>query len=139
MAVVTSASVGATIAPSTKADAQGSAGATVWATTATTTVVTRTSTTASSRIDRAFRRTSRIEVVVDVQKSSGGTKSTSTSSGANVRPWKIGSADSRSPHITCAIGSGTSSRFARGSTRTAAKSSARMVVKSCNGRALRRS
>ena len=63
IAVVTSASEGATMAPRTKAAAQGIRGASEWATAATAAIVTSTSATARRKMGRAFFLVSRSELV----------------------------------------------------------------------------
>ena len=83
IAVVTSASGGATMAPRTNADAQVNCGAAACAMTATAAVVTNTSATASKKMGRALRRTSRTDPVIAAQKRSGGTKSAKVSPGSS--------------------------------------------------------
>ncbi len=110
--VAAMASVGETIAPRTKAAAQGSP-VKVWTTTATTKVVIRTSPTASSEIALTFARKSRHEVKIAETYSKGGKNNRNTSSGSSFTCGSCGTNPSADPPRTSRIGYGIFSRVAR--------------------------
>ena len=101
--VAAMASVGETMAPSTKAAAQGSP-VTVWTTAATTKVVISTSPTASSVIGLIFARKSRHEVKIAETYSSGGKNNKNTSSGSSSTCGSPGTNPSADPPRTSRIG-----------------------------------
>ena len=104
------ASVGATAAPTTHATGQATPKA--WTTTATIPAVTTTSSVPLSRMPRMKRRISRGDVVSDSQYSSGGRKSSNTTSWGRAVPRSWGIAASASPQATSTIGCATRMRSA---------------------------
>src|SRR5918994_473828 len=105
------ASVGETMAPSTKAAPQGSP-TTVWATEATTKVVISTSPTASSVIGLTLALKSRQLVKSAETYSKGGKNNRNTSSGSSSTGGSPGTNPSADPPRTSRIGDGTASRVA---------------------------
>ncbi len=97
------ASVGETIAPSTKAGPQSSP-ITSWATSATAPIVTRTSGIESIAIARALRRRSRTEVKNAAPYRSGGRKISSTRSGSRVTSGTPGMKPITAPPSTSVTG-----------------------------------
>src|SRR5262245_54133378 len=111
-AATATASGGDTIAPSTKADGQGSAGTSACATAATAAIVTRTRPTESSEIERRCHRKSRQDVLKADQYSRGGMKTRKMTSGESVARGSSGMNASSVPPSTSRTGEGTTSRSA---------------------------
>ena len=124
-------SVGATIAPSAKHAAHGSPFTRVWATTATAPAVATTRPVESSVMLRASARRSRRLAKNAPEYSSGGRKTTSTSSGASSMSGIPGTKPSTSPPSTSRIGYGTPIRLASALSTTTATSRLMMTVSMC--------
>ena len=104
IAVAAMASVGDTIAPSTRAGPQPSPGIRACATVATATVVKSTSPTDSMPMGRRFAFRSRTEVYQPAAVISGGRKIRKTTSGASWTAGRPGMKPKNSPPTTRRIG-----------------------------------
>ena len=104
IAALASSSVGATIAPSTKAIAHGIAGIVACATTATIPVVAQTRPIAKYQMRPALSRITSVGAEIASQYNSGGRKMTSTRLGSRVSGGKPGMKPMTSPPSTSVIG-----------------------------------
>src|SRR5205807_656138 len=129
-AIVETASVAETIAPSTNATAQGKAAA-ACATTATPQVVNATSPQASDVIGRRLARNSRQGVETASQYKKGGRKRKKTRWGSSLISGSPGTKPSTSPPTTSRTGYGTASRSASGTSTATAASKSRTRTTSC--------
>src|SRR5436190_7217162 len=107
MVAAASGSVGETIAPRTKAAAQGRPGTRACAATATAHTVASTSPTVARVSPRRLARRSLKFAKIDAPYRSGGRKTTSTTSGSSFTSGSPGTNPNRAPPTTSTIGYGT--------------------------------